>query len=571
MTSPSATTQPGDPETQASTPARGTLSIRQFLTDGSLPGLCAELSGALNVTIQVRDEVGRLIVPDDGLEPWRIVEASEAGPISPTATRIPMVVGEQVVGEIIFGNEDPELAPDARERIEFALNRLASAALEVVTDVIELRHRVKELGVLHRLTSLLANHDATVENTLNTVLDAALDVLDLHAGSIVLFSEDSGGIIAADSEIDLELKASRGLSEAWVRNPEPLSKQRVFDRAVLAGEVVAVTDLQSDPRVNVPEDCERENLRGFLSAALVSHGRPIGVIRMYSSRPRTFAQSDRKIVRSIADQAATVVQQARLLEIEKRERQMQRQLRLASAVQTRMMPRRVPQMQGLQVAGRSLPSYELAGDFYDLFEVRESLGIVVGDVVGKGVAAALMMSAVRASLRAYAQDACEINEVVDRVNNAMCRDTMDNEFATLWYGLFDPGTRKLSYCSAGHEPPLLIRNPEQRPLTREDVAPLKIGGLVLGIDASQKYRKATCTLNAGDILIAYTDGLTDARNFDEHRYGLERFQQSIVEALTDSPGASPEHLVDHIMWSVKKFTGLRRQADDETVVVLKVC
>lgn len=549
---------------------RGGLSIRDFLTDGSLPGLCAELSRGLGLEIQVRDESGRLIASAEGSEPWRIIDAGDAGPVPDGATRVPMVVGGQVVGELVLWPGEPVLSDDARRRIERALHRLASAALEVVNDVLELRHRVKELGVLYRLSSLLASHDTTVEQTLNTVLTAAIDVLDLHAGSIVLFPEDSDGVISSDDELELELKASQNLSHQWVRNPVPLSRDRVFDRAVLAGEVLAIEDLAADPRVLPLEDCRREGVRGFISAAMLFQGRPIGVIRLYSTSPRSFAQDDRRLLRSIADQAATVVRQARLMEVEASERQMQRQIRLASSVQSRMLPRSVPEVPGVRLAGRSAASYELAGDFFDFFEVGGGLGVVIGDVVGKGMAAALMMSAVRASLRAHAQDIEDIDEVVARVNSAMCRDTLDNEFATLWYGVLDPETRRLEYCSAGHEPPLVIRPSATGAVTAEHITPLARGGLVLGIDPSQKYERSVCALDPGDVLVAYTDGMTDARNFDEARYGFDRFRDSICEALTDTPNASPEHLVDHAMWSVNKFTGLRRQADDETLVVIRV-
>ncbi|MBX3361984.1 MAG: serine/threonine-protein phosphatase, partial [Phycisphaeraceae bacterium] len=136
--------------------------------------------------------------------------------------------------------------------------------------------------------------------------------------------------------------------------------------------------------------------------------------------------------------------------------------------------------------------------------------MVVGDVVGKGIAAALLMSHVRATLRAHVQDVYHIDEVMRRVNRALCRDTLESEFASAWYGVVDPQSLRLTYVSAGHEPPFLIRR--ATPGTPPDVTELRGGGLVLGIDAAESYERIPFQLQKGDIVVAYTDGLMDVRN-----------------------------------------------------------
>jgi sigma-B regulation protein RsbU (phosphoserine phosphatase) len=234
-----------------------------------------------------------------------------------------------------------------------------------------------------------------------------------------------------------------------------------------------------------------------------------------------------------------------------------------------MLPTVLPGPPGVDIAARSEASTELAGDFYDAFMIEGRVGLLVGDVVGKGVAAALMMSAVRASLRAYAHGSVEVDEVMTLTNEAMCRDTLDNEFATLWYGVLDPATGDLDYASAGHDPPFVVRVPTDRPVDETDVRPLGVGGLVLGVDPVQHYAAFRHRLEPGDVLIAYTDGLTDARTFDDEKFGWSRLLHSVIALLRDEPDASAERVLEHVMWDVRRYVGLREQVDDETMLVMR--
>jgi serine phosphatase RsbU (regulator of sigma subunit) len=235
-----------------------------------------------------------------------------------------------------------------------------------------------------------------------------------------------------------------------------------------------------------------------------------------------------------------------------------------------MLPRSTPDIPGLDLAAKYSPSFELGGDFYDFIELGGNLGIVVGDVVGKGVAAALLMSAVRASLRAHAQDVYDIGEVLVRVNAALVRDTRDNEFATLWYGVIDPQTLRLTYCGAGHEWPLLIRVPRDRSVRDDDVVRLTADGMALGIDADQRYPHGTYDLQRSDVLVAYTDGLTDSTDFEGRRFGGTRVRRALVDLLSREPAASATRIVEHIFWQLRQFSGLSRRIDDVTLVVMRV-
>ncbi len=538
-------------------------SITDFLTDGSLLRLCAELSALTGVHAEVRDPEGRAIVFSHGARPYEIM-----GPSGVDGTSFPLIVGGEAVGSIFLDAGEPRLSGAGRESLERALSLLTATAAELCNDEMEMRHRVKELGALYRLNALLVRAGG-LERVLEVALESALDVLGLDAGSIVLLREDADGMTST-SEEDLTLMASRNLSRRWLEEPQALSKRRLFDEMALRGEVVTVENLRADDRVQIPELVEAEGVSGFINAGLVFAGRPIGVIRLYSRRPRTFTEWDKRLLRSVSQQAAVAVQQTRLLRQREEEKRIQRQVQLAVDVQRRMLPTGVPNVPRFDIAARYEPSFELGGDFYDLLDLSGSFGLVVGDVVGKGVAAALLMSAVRSSLRAHTESLYDLDEVVGRVNRALCRDTRDGEFATLWYGVMDPVHMRLTYCSAGHEPTLVVRMPHHGAPGEADVHELAVGGMVVGVDPAQSYHRALFDLRPRDVIVAYTDGVTDAANYEGEKFRRARLRQVLLKILNAEPAATAARILELVFWELRQFAGLAKRTDDQTMVVVRV-
>ncbi len=549
--------------------SQGPLSITDFLTDGSLAGLCGELTRLTGVRVGLRDRAGRSIIAGEGRRAWEVVsDVKESADDIGGAGSFPLRVSGDTIGWLTVSPGQPELGPDARDRLEHVVTLIASAAAELCENGLELRHRLRELTVLYRLNSLLTRTQ-DVSAILDTALDSALDVLELDAGAIMLLPEDADGILS-EHEKDLVTAASRSLSHEWLHSPLPLSRDRLFDQLALRGETVVSEDVTRDERVLIPERAREEGLVSFINAGLVFQGRPIGVIRLYKRRRREFSDWDRRLLKSIAQQAAVAVQQARLQRARDEESRIQRQVQLAVDVQRRMLPRMQPVIKGLDLAAAYEPSYELGGDFYDFVNLGGHLGLIVGDVVGKGIAAALLMSAVRAMLRAHAEDLYDLDEVVGRVNKAVCRDTLDHEFATLWYGVLDPNTLRLTYCSAGHDPPMVVHVPRDRAPTVDDIDELAVGGMVVGVDPTQKYQRGIYEVRHGDVLLAYTDGVTDALTFSGEKFGKQRLRATLLRLLAENPGMPAKQIVDQIIWEVRRFVGLARRTDDQTIVVARV-
>lgn len=561
--SPPATT-PAPPTAAPPTPAGpAPVSIVDFMTDGSLVGLCDELTRLSGISVSLRDRQGRRISRSDGPTPWSVEEAAPPGPDEEV---LPLVIDGATIGTLVIG-ECHGADPFRRQHVRGTVRLLALTAAELCNQQLDLKHRLKELQALFRLSSLLARA-TKMESVLEIALESALDVLELDAGSIVLFEWEDGP--HSDTEGDLVLKASRNLSREWLTSPSPLSKGRLFDTLAMNGEIVTSEDLLADERVQIPEQVRRERLRAAIHCGLVFQDRPIGVIRLYARQARAFSEPEKRLLRAIAHQSAVAVEQARLIEMRQRDERVQRQLQLAADVQRRMLPRRTPQIPRLDVASRYVPSFELGGDFYDFFELAGNLGIAIGDVAGKGLAAALLMSSVRSSLRAHVEDVYHLDEVLARVNAALTRDTLDHEFATLWYGVVDAATLRLTYCSAGHEPPMVLRVPQGRAIGQEDIHELSVGGMAVGIDPAQHYLRGMFELAPRDVLIAYTDGVTDTLNFERKRFGRQRLRTVLLDLIAREPEAPAQRMVEHVFWELRQFAGVLERPDDQTLVVMRV-
>jgi len=184
--------------------------------------------------------------------------------------------------------------------------------------------------------------------------------------------------------------------------------------------------------------------------------------------------------------------------------------------------------------------------------------------VGKGVPAALLMASVRSLFRAHATHAETVSEVARRVNHTLTRDTLPGEFATAFAAWIDPQSRELWYTNAGHDPPFVIRADDPEAVLR-----LEVGGPLLGIDAGFEYEHDSIVLRPGDTLIAYTDGVTDAMDFDDRKFGRERLVRSVRAQLVEKPDCSAKEICDRVVWDIRRFVGLNTERDDITLVALR--
>jgi serine phosphatase RsbU (regulator of sigma subunit) len=263
------------------------------------------------------------------------------------------------------------------------------------------------------------------------------------------------------------------------------------------------------------------------------------------------------------------------------------EFKVAAEVQSRLLPQSFPSMKTLVYRAYCKPTTVVSGDYHDFLLIApDKLGIAIGDIAGKGISAALLMANLQGLLRSYALMRCDnLPDLMADINNALYQSTDSNKFATLFYGVYDDSRRRLTYVNAGHNPPIVFRRKNlnatienindkdyfdspgsSSTLEKYEIVRMETGGTVIGAFPNATYTQHTIQLHSGDILVLFTDGLSDARNFVHELYGEERLT-SFVAANLHEPHTTLHEL---ILNDINIFTGNGIQFDDMTLVVAKV-
>ncbi|RMF78167.1 MAG: GAF domain-containing protein [Planctomycetota bacterium] len=407
----------------------------------------------------------------------------------------------------------------------------------------------QELALLGDIGELLAGR-SDLQTLLDRIVLETSRVMRCQYSSLRLYNPETD---------ELRIAAAYNLSQRYRDIGVILRSENPIDDAALKGELVYIEDAQTDPRIIFQDEARRLGIHSGLTAGLIHRNRPLGVLRVYSASKREFRGFHRHLLRAVASQAAIAIDNAKLLDELIRSQKSERQLALAGDVQARMMRVRPPDHPRIEAAMYYEPSSQLGGDFCDLFLTsRGDLVAAVGDVVGHGAAAALLMASVRGALRASADPARDLADLMQRVNAHVVRETAASEFVTLILVLIDAEGRRLRYCNAGHEPLLLLRG--------DEVLRTEEAGLVLGVDADERYEEHAFHLRSGDFVFLLTDGLVEAMNFSGELFGRRR----LIKLIKRYGKFSPERALRHIAWDIRCFAGLAEQSDDQTAIALRV-
>lgn len=536
-----------------------------ILTDYLEPETLQQLQNAIaevaDLHIRYCAPDGTPLTAEPSVKGRKRAPAAAAGGDKPVRYDVPIVVGDETVGRIVMESDDPAFdvaAPTASGKPLHStkyvrlLGMMAAMAGRLCDREKQLRARVGQLATLYRLTAEFTSR-RDLQDLLNRVAGTVVEVLKAKSCSIRLLSEDRK---------ELVIKAVANLSPEYLNKGPILVADSQIDNEVLTTlKPVYIADERSDPRVLYPAQARREGIVSGLVAPLVYRGRPEGVIRVYVGEQHKFDWFEVSLLEAVAGEAAAAIVNARLHEEAMHAANMRRALALAGEVQRRMIPSQSPQVPGFQIASLYVPSHDTGGDFFDFIQLPpDNLGLTVCDVVGKGIRASLLMASIRASLRAHASSIYEISDLMARVNRDLCEDVLTSDFATLFYGVLDYRARRFTYCNAGHPAPILFRDGQARKLST--------GGMVIGIDCDAKYAWESFIVQPGDLVLAYTDGLSEALNFEDEPFGVGRIERSAVAAM--SQGQSAEGLLRHVLWEMRRFAGLQTRFDDLTLLAVKV-
>ena len=334
----------------------------------------------------------------------------------------------------------------------------------------------------------------------------------------------------------------------------------VRDRVLNEKASLLVRDAQMDKALREHMSIVEGKVRSIMAVPLQTNDRVIGLI--YVDTPhliREFSREDLNLLTVMANVAAIRIEHARLNEIEVTERAMAKELEQAALIQNGLIPANPPAVPGMDIAGKTTACRTVGGDYFDYLQFSDGrVAMLVGDVAGKGMPASLLMSSLQARVQVLFEEADDLARKIGRLNKAVCSHCPDNRFITFFMTVANPATGDLVYTNAGHNPPLLIR-------ASGALDKLAGGGLILGILPQAVYKETSVQMQPGDILVLYSDGVTEAPNLVDEDFGEERLAQ-LVGSMRDRPASEIVQAIDS---AVQEWAQGAPAADDITVVVAR--
>ncbi|HEY9165918.1 MAG TPA: SpoIIE family protein phosphatase [Candidatus Kryptonia bacterium] len=413
------------------------------------------------------------------------------------------------------------------------------------------RHLVTDVRRLERIieASKLINSALDLDELLKIILETALKIVDGDGGTVYLVDEKRqelwSKVLEASKPVHIRLPIGKGIAGF----------------VAATGDTLNIPDAYLDARFNP----EVDKKTGYHTKTILcmpmrnKDGKIVGIFQLLNKRDGTFTAEDENAINALSAHAAIAIEKARLYEEERNKLALEKELNAAHAVQVGLLPKELPILEGYEFAARSIPAKTVAGDLYDFIPLEDgSLAISLGDVSGKGMPASLLMANVQATVRAYSRVNTTANNCVKHANNLLFKSTASDKFATLFYGIIDAGKNTLRYTNAGHEEPFFLRK-------AHDTVRLTAGGVPLGIVDHFPYEEETVHFKEGDVLIIYSDGVQDATNSKDERFG----QEQIETLARNSLGLSAGKILEEILNGVNIHVADTPQFDDMTLLVVK--
>ncbi|MDQ6788022.1 MAG: SpoIIE family protein phosphatase [Acidobacteriota bacterium] len=415
-----------------------------------------------------------------------------------------------------------------------------------------------DLSVIDKLRMLLditktISSSLDLDEVLTLVMDTLGSLIHYDAAGIYLIESSTA---KGESQYVFTSKAVRGYQISFeLVEPRLKLGEGFIGYAAQTGKPLISPNVSQDPRY-FPA---RQQTRSEIVAPIISNNEVIGVFDLESDRLNAYDEDDLSVLQLLASQVAIIIDKVELHEQLVEKKRLQAQLEIARQVQLALLPEKDPLLRNFDISAYNFSTEEVSGDYYDWVEIfDDQIGVVVADAVGKGIPAALLMAFLRASLRTGVQIGYAPHIALSKVNNLLWDSVEDNQFVTAIYGILDATNKTFVYSNAGHNPPLLI-NPSG------DYKIIEYGDLPLGMFREMRYHQHFVRFDAGQILVLYTDGITEAANSAEEEYGTERLAKRVLEGI-ELPAIK---LVDFIRKDVADFTGRKFLDDDGTLFIIK--
>ena len=400
-----------------------------------------------------------------------------------------------------------------------------------------------------------------LQEVLNLVMDTLDSLIPYDAAGIFLIDcvdkneVPEGEVPEGEEPCSFKAEAVRGYDIEELYDLHLKLGEGFLGSVALTGKPIISNDVRNDPvYVNA-----RDRTRSEMVAPIISNDEVIGCFDLESDELNAYSNDDLEVLMLLASQVAIIIEKVMLHEQLIEKKRLQGQLEVARQVQLELLPAHDPELPGYDISAYNFPTEEVSGDYYDWVRIYDDeLGIVIADVSGKGVPAAILMAFLRSSLRAATHIGYATNVSLAKVNYLLWESIERNQFVTAFHAILDASNRTLSYSNAGHNPPLLLNS-------KGEASFIEYGEQPLGMFPDTRYHQYHLLLEPGDIMVLYTDGVTEASNPDGVEFGRDR----LVQAVKDNYARPARELIASLEMAVLEWTANRGATDDVTFFVIK--
>ncbi|MFH1373289.1 MAG: GAF domain-containing protein [bacterium] len=458
---------------------------------------------------------------------------------------VPLIGKGQMIGVIEAVNKREGEFTDSDLDVLIGLANQIAVAIDNAALYRAVKREALEKNLLYEIGKKLSS-SLTLDEVLREILSSLKRVVDYDAGGIYLVDPDTSNIDSVfavgydpDRESHLHLKVGQGL----------------VGHVADSGEPVIVPDVAADDRYYNA----RPATRSEVTVPVILDDRVIGGINLESDSLNAYNGYHVSALSAFASQAAISIERARLHEQLLSGQKLKQQLNIAREIQRSFLPVSDPSIPGYDIAGRNISSEQVGGDYYDFINIVDHhTGIAIADVSGKGIPAALIMASFRASMIAEIRNNYAIRTICGKVNNLLCESMQLGNFVTAVYGVLDSKNHILTFANCGHDRPVLLHG-------NGEIEYLKEGGQVLGISPNAVYEERPLVLQSGDVVIFYTDGVTEVFDSEGGEFGVKQ----LITVVRKCRERTSQEILDIVHDEVKRFASPEHTFDDLTMIVLK--
>lgn len=414
-----------------------------------------------------------------------------------------------------------------------------------------------KLSVVDKLRMLLditktISRSMDLDEVINLVMDTLGSLIPYSAAGIYLIEDDEKG----ESPYIFKSKTIRGYNISFeLVEPRLKMGEGFIGYVAQTGKPIICGDVSQDSRY-FPA---REQTRSEMVAPIISNDKVIGVFDLESNELDSYNEDDLSVLTMLASHVAIIIEKVQLYDQVVEKKRIQAQLEVARQVQLELLPDHDPKLKGFDISAYVFPTEEVSGDYYDWVKIfDDQIGVIIADAAGKGIPAALLVAFLRASLRSGVQTGYAPHIALSKVNNLLWDSVESHQFVTALYGILDATNKTFVYSNAGHNPPLLIKADGSYRF-------VDYGDLPLGMFRAMRYHQHFVRLEKGQVLVLYTDGITEAATTEGEEFGRERLAKMVLEGIN----LSSKQMIDFIRKGVQDFTDRKFLDDDGTLFIIK--